>query len=68
MLTIKGHFDGNNVVLDEPAALTVGQPLRVIIETAPATSPDDTDEFIATASSSTGFWDNPLDDVDWNAL
>ncbi len=32
MTSIKGHFDGNTVVLDEPATLHVGQAVRVIIE------------------------------------
>jgi hypothetical protein len=32
MVTIKGHFDGNAVVLDEPASLIVGQAVRVIVD------------------------------------
>jgi hypothetical protein len=32
MPAIKGHFDGTGVVLDEPASLQVGQPVRVIAE------------------------------------
>ena len=32
MTSIKGHFDGNAVVLDEPATLEVGQAVRVIVE------------------------------------
>lgn len=32
MTSVKGHFDGNAVVLDEPASLIVGQAVRVIVE------------------------------------
>jgi len=32
MPSIKGHFDGTAVVLDEPASLAVGQLVRVIVE------------------------------------
>lgn len=32
--SIKGHFDGKAVVLDEPAALLVGQAVRVVVEPA----------------------------------
>lgn len=28
---------------------------------------DDTSDLVAAAESATGFWDNPLDDEDWNA-
>jgi hypothetical protein len=38
MSSIKGHFDGNAVVLDEPASLTVGQLVRVIVETNSASA------------------------------
>jgi hypothetical protein len=33
-MTLKGHFDGKFVVLDEPASLEVGQAVRVIVESA----------------------------------
>ncbi len=33
MLSIKAHFDGHNVVLDEPAVLAVGQAVFVVVET-----------------------------------
>jgi len=36
MLSIKGHFDGAAVVLDEPVSLAVGQQVQVVVETAPA--------------------------------
>ena len=32
MSSIKGHFDGTAVVLDEPASLAVGQQVRVVID------------------------------------
>lgn len=35
MTSIKGHFDGHAVVLDEPATLAVGQEVRVIFGTMP---------------------------------
>lgn len=35
--SIKGHFDGHSVVLDEPVSLVAGQAVRVVVETTPAT-------------------------------
>jgi len=32
MTSIKGHFDGTAVVLDEPADLEIGQAVRIIVE------------------------------------
>jgi hypothetical protein len=32
MSSFKAHFDGNSIILDEPATLAVGQALRVIVE------------------------------------
>lgn len=32
MLSIKGHFDGNAIVLDEPATLEVGQSVRIVVD------------------------------------
>ena len=34
MSSIKGHFDGTGVVLDEPppVTLTVGQPVRIVVD------------------------------------
>ncbi len=29
---LRAHFDGHSIVLDEPAALTPGQTLRVLVE------------------------------------
>jgi hypothetical protein len=40
MTSIKGHFDGSNVVLDEPATLAIGQMVRVIVETTEAAESD----------------------------
>lgn len=34
MTSIKGHFDGHGIVLDEPAMLAVGQEVRVIVDSA----------------------------------
>jgi hypothetical protein len=33
--SIKGHFDGRWVVLDEPASLAIGQPVRVLVDSEP---------------------------------
>jgi hypothetical protein len=32
MPSLKAHFDGHSIVLDEPAALVAGQMVRVIVE------------------------------------
>lgn len=34
MVSIKGHFDGKTVVLDEPAELRAGQSVRIVIDEA----------------------------------
>jgi hypothetical protein len=34
MTSLKGHFNGSAIVLDEPATLMVGQHVRVVIEDA----------------------------------
>lgn len=34
MTSLKGHFDGSAIVLDEPATLKLGQHVRVVIEDA----------------------------------
>lgn len=34
MTSIKGHFDGTAIVLDEPAELEIGQAVRVIVDSA----------------------------------
>ncbi len=39
--SIKGHFDGRSIVLDEPASLAVGQEVRVFIEPIPAPDHDE---------------------------
>lgn len=76
MTSIKGHFDGHAIVLDEPATLAVGQAVRVIVErsgeveddgaTVDEANADAANDLVAAATSSTDFWDNPLDDEDWN--
>ncbi|MBL8799086.1 MAG: hypothetical protein JNM56_34690 [Planctomycetia bacterium] len=48
-----------------PVPLPPGTPVEVVV-LAPA---DDTfDDLVRAASSSTDFWDNPLDDEDWNCV
>ncbi len=40
MSSVKGHFDGTSVVLDEPAALVIGQAVRILIlDSEPASIP-----------------------------
>ncbi len=34
MSSIKGHFDGKAVVLDEPVSLAVGQQVRIIVDSS----------------------------------
>ena len=34
-MTIKAHFDGKTIVLDEPATLAIGQVVTVLVEPAP---------------------------------
>ncbi len=36
-MTIRGHYDGCSIILDEPASLAVGQTVQVIVEDAPPT-------------------------------
>lgn len=50
------------VELDLP--LPPGTSVEVIVF-VPA--PDDFSDLVRAAASSTSFWDNPLDDEDWNA-
>ena len=50
MSSIKGHFDGTAVVLDEPASLAIGQQVRVVIE-----SPDTNDKPPTPRKSLAGF-------------
>jgi hypothetical protein len=38
MPSLKAHFDGRSIVLDEPATLAVGQAVRVIVEPRPVMS------------------------------
>lgn len=45
-------------------ALPPGTPVEVIVFVPDA---DDFSDLTAAAGSATGFWDNPLDDEDWNA-
>ncbi len=40
MTSIKGHFDGNTIVLDEPAMLAIGQAVRVIVDPSPRADAD----------------------------
>jgi len=44
--------------------LPPGTPVEVIVFVPGA---DDVAELVAASASATAFWDNPLDDEDWNA-
>jgi hypothetical protein len=35
MASLKAHFDGRSIILDEPATLAVGQTVRVIVDPDP---------------------------------
>jgi hypothetical protein len=50
MSSIKGHFDGAAVVLDEPASLAVGQQVRIVID-----SPDANEAQATARKSLAGF-------------
>ena len=54
-------MEGGRVELHVP--LPSGANVTVFV--VPATG-DGTDDLLAAAESSMGFWDNPLDDEDWN--
>jgi len=68
MKTLKAHFDGRNIVLDEPAALEPNMKLRVLL-------PEDgeTEAEIVQACAQLSepvfakVWDNPLD-ADYDKL
>ncbi len=53
---------GGRVELNVP--LAPGTTVEVIVFVPP---PDSFGDLVAAAGSTTGFWDNPLDDEDWNA-
>ena len=53
---------GGKVELSLP--LPPGTPVEIIVFVP---GPDSFDDLVAAAASSTDFWDNPLDDEDWNA-
>jgi hypothetical protein len=43
------------------------QPSDTQIRIVTAVNPNcESDELVAAATSSLGFWDNPIDDEDWN--
>ncbi|QDU90567.1 hypothetical protein Pla175_39740 [Pirellulimonas nuda] len=62
---LRAHFDGQSIILDEPATLTPGQTLRVLVE--PATdslaSPGETKLFGACKGMFVmgGDFNDPLD-------
>lgn len=49
--------------LELAVPLLPGTPVGVLVRTPP---PETFDDLINAAASSTDFWDNPLDDEDWN--
>jgi hypothetical protein len=48
--------------LEVPVPLAPGSHVTVLV----ARHPVQEDDLVAASSSSTDFWDNPLDDEDWN--
>lgn len=57
-----GTIDPNGKV-EIAVPLAPGTPVEILILT-PAW--DESADLVSAAGSSTGFWDNPLDDEDWN--
>ena len=49
--------------LEVAVPLPAGAQVTVLVVEHPSDAPDD---LVASATSSTDFWDNPLDDEDWN--
>ncbi len=68
MKTLKAHFDGRNIVLDEPAALEPNMKLRVLL---PEDGETETEIVRVCAQLSEPVfekvWDNPLD-ADYDKL
>jgi hypothetical protein len=67
MSSLKAHFDGHSIVLDEPATLAVGQAVRVIVEPQPAVDLEElarrTDEALGStreAFAASGMTDDEL--------
>ena len=62
MKTVNGHFDGKNIVLDEPIALKPNTKVKVV-----AADEEDTEADLMRACArlseptSAKIWDNPLD-------
>ena len=54
---------GPNGTLELQVPIPAGTHVEVLV-LAPET--DQFDDLVHAAQSSTGFWDNPLDDEDWN--
>ncbi len=48
--TITAHFDGRDIVPDEPVQLRPGQPLRVQLELVPEASPAPFSELLSLAA------------------
>ena len=55
---------GANGRVEVTLPLPAGTAVEVIVFVPP---PDTCSDLVAAAGSVTGFWDNPLDDEDWNA-
>ena len=49
--------------LEVAVPLPAGSHVLVLIVERPA---EESDDLMGAANSSTGFWDNPYDDEDWN--
>jgi hypothetical protein len=54
--------------VDEQGRITVNTPLppHAHVEVFVVERAGESDDLMAAAASSLGFWDNPLDDEDWN--
>lgn len=49
--------------LDVPVPVAPGTPVNVVLLLP---EEDETSDLVAAASTSLGFWDNPIDDEEWN--
>ena|GEM_PF-685114 len=68
MKTLHAHFDGKNIVLDEPATLALNAKVRVLVPDNGETDADLVQSFAcASEPAFKKIWDNPLD-ADYDKL
>ena len=69
MRTLSAHFDGKNIVLDEPASLKPNTKVHVVVAEDDAEAASDLTASCARLSEPAfrAVWDNPLD-ADYDKL